>query len=83
LTGVLEENGFMVHLLRNGLLLFGVVLLGAAGVEYFDSAHGNSITIDDPDREVQIGPDELATDVAFRIRNATYKPVQIVGLRTC
>jgi hypothetical protein len=63
--------------------LVGFILLAVTTWEYFAQSNLPGVIIEDPDREVQIDLAGQTTLVAFRVRNATRNPVQIVGLAVC
>jgi uncharacterized protein (DUF58 family) len=65
------------------LLLFGVCLLGLASWEYFPSASDQRVTVDEPDRTVQVEKAGTPTEVVFRVHNPNRSPVRVVGLSQC
>ena len=65
------------------LLLLGICLLGLASWDYFGSGGDQRVTVDEPDRHVQVEGPGVPVEVVFHVHNPNRRPARVVGLTQC
>ena len=73
----------MTYHLQWGIMVVGLALLAVGAHQYLSNADSPGVSVDDPNREVQVDSVGQTAIVAFRIHNSGHHSAQVVGFEGC